>query len=105
VYGVGFRGKSEVNLRVGDAKAVNVRVDPNGTLTMDVPHAESADAVPGTSVLALGRGPSGATRTLIGAVPPLPSGLGPAQFVPWIVAVAAALAAGVWAVRRVSASR
>lgn len=104
VFGVGFRGNSDVNLRVGGGKEFEVRVDSAGTLQIDVPREDSTQAQPGTSVLALGRGPAGATRTLVGAVPPLPSGTSPAQFVPWVAGIAAAVAGGVWLRRRMSGS-
>ncbi|MFN8126972.1 MAG: PAS domain-containing protein [Candidatus Nanopelagicales bacterium] len=70
VFGIGFRGKSDVNLRVGGGQPLDVRVDDSGTLQIDVPRKDSAQAQPGTSVLAQGRSPSGATCTLVGAVPP-----------------------------------
>lgn len=102
VFGVGFRGKSDVNLRVGGGRPLDVRVDDAGTLQIDVPRSDSVEAQPGTSVLAQGRGPSGATRTLVGAVPPLPSGTSPAQFVPWLAGIGAVVFAGWWLRRRVT---
>lgn len=102
VFGVGFRGKSDVNLRVGAGRPLDVRVDDVGTLQIDVPRSDSTEAQPGTSVLAQGRSPSGATRTLVGAVPPLPSGTSPAQFVPWMAGIGAVIFAGLWVRRRVS---
>lgn len=102
VFGVGFRGKSDVNLRVGGGQPLDVRVDDSGTLQIDVPRKDSAAAQPGTSVLAQGRSPSGATRTLVGAVPPLPSGNSPAQFVPWVAGIGAVVFAGLWVRRRVT---
>ena len=101
VFGVGFRGKSDVNLRVGSGRPLDVRVDDAGTLEIEVPRSDSAEAQPGTSVLAQGRGPSGATRTLVGAVPPLPSGTSPAQFVPWLAAIGLVVMAGFWVRARV----
>jgi MYXO-CTERM domain-containing protein len=100
LYGLGFRGRSEVSVSVGSSPAVTMRVDETGTLDLAVPVERlGAGPQPGTSVLVLGRAPSGTTRTLVGAVPPLPSGVGPAQIVP-IGAAALALVGGAVAVRR-----
>lgn len=93
VRGVGFRGRSEIELRVGAGGTEVLRVDESGTLEAEVGTSTGDVAEPGTSVIAIGRAPSGAARTLVGAVPPLPSGLGPADLVPWVAATAAGLGA------------
>lgn len=93
VRGVGFRGRSEIELRVGAEDAEVLRVDESGTLEVEVATSTTDVAEPGTSVIAIGRAPSGAARTLVGAVPPLPSGLGPADLVPWVAATGVVLAA------------
>lgn len=85
IRGVGFRGRSEVELRVGDGSVEQLRVDESGSLDVELQQRQAAQSLPGTSVIAIGRAPSGAARTLVGAVPPLPSGLGPADIVPWVV--------------------
>jgi hypothetical protein len=86
VFGLGFRGKSEVQVSVGTIDAVTTRVDTTGTLELSVGSAKLSEGPqPGTSVVVQGRAPSGAARTLVGAVPPLPSGTGPADLVPWVV--------------------
>lgn len=93
VRGVGFRGRSEIALRVGAEGTEVLRVDESGSLEAEVATSTGDVAEPGTSVIAIGRAPSGAARTLVGAVPPLPSGLGPADLVPWVAAAAAAVGA------------
>ncbi len=100
VFGLGFRGRSEVVVTVGTNDPVTARVDPTGTLDLAV-GLEDLDAgpQPGTSVVVLGRAPAGTSRTLVGAVPPIPSGTGPADLIPWIVGVALA-GAGATALRR-----
>ncbi len=100
IFGLGFRGRSEVLVSVGTNDPVTARVDQTGTLTLEVGLEQlQAGPQPGTSVVVLGRAPSGTTRTLVGAVPPLPSGLGPADVIPWLVGVALA-AAGALRLRR-----
>jgi hypothetical protein len=98
IFGLGFRNRSEVVVTVGTNEPVTTRVDPTGTLDLTV-GLEQLDAgpQPGTSVVVLGRAPSGTTRTLVGAVPPVPSGIGPADLIPWLVGVALA---GATALRR-----
>jgi len=100
VFGLGFRSRSEVLVTVGTNNPVTTRVDPTGTLDLSV-GLERLDAgpQPGTSVVVLGRAPAGTSRTLVGAVPPVPSGTGPADLIPWVVGVAAA-GAGATALRR-----
>ena len=100
VFGLGFRNRSEVVVTVGTNDPVTTRVDPTGTLDLTV-GLEQLDAgpQPGTSVVVLGRAPSGTSRTLVGAVPPVPSGTGPADLIPWVVALALT-GAGVTALRR-----
>lgn len=100
VFGLGFRGRSEVVVTVGTNAPVTTRVDPTGTLDLSVGLEKlEAGPQPGTSVVVLGRAPAGTSRTLVGAVPPVPSGTGPADLIPWIVGVVLA-GAGATAVRR-----
>lgn len=101
VFGLGFRGRSEVTVRVGTNPAVASRVDPTGTLDLSVGVQRLTEGPqPGTSVIVIGRAPSGTSRTLVGAVPPLPSGLGPADVVPWLALGMLAAAVAVRARRR-----
>jgi hypothetical protein len=95
VFGLGFRGRSEVVVTVGTNAPVTTRVDPTGTLDLSVGLEKlEAGPQPGTSVVVLGRAPAGTSRTLVGAVPPVPSGTGPADLIPWIVGVVLAVAGG-----------
>jgi hypothetical protein len=100
IFGLGFRSRSEVVVTVGTNDPATIRVDPSGTLDLEVGlEMLGAGPQPGTSVIVLGRAPSGTTRTLVGAVPPVPSGTGPADLVPWLVALALT-GAGAVALRR-----
>jgi hypothetical protein len=80
VSGLGFRGLSTVSIQVGDRGAARTRSDEVGEVRIQVPTAHLATA-PGTSVIAIGRAPSGTTRTLIGAVPPRGHGPSPTDLV------------------------
>lgn len=85
VDGIGFRGLSEVEIQFGNQQTQPVRADPTGSVSADF-LATGQDA-PGTTVVAIGRGPSGAIRTLVGSVPPLPSGPNPMGILPWLLIV------------------
>lgn len=85
VDGIGFRGLSEVNIQFGDQKPQPVRADTTGSVSADF-LATTAES-PGTTVVAIGRGPSGAIRTLVGSVPPLPHGPNPMGIVPWLLII------------------
>ncbi|MCU0278485.1 MAG: hypothetical protein MUF33_03370 [Candidatus Nanopelagicales bacterium] len=91
IDGIGFRGLSEVQIQFGSAQPVAVRADQTGTITADFPATGAAD--PGTTVVAIGRGPSGATRTLVGSIPPLPHGTNLMGLVPWVLVVPVVLLA------------
>ncbi len=91
VDGIGFRGLSEVVIQFGSEDPVAVRADQTGTVLADFPATEVA--APGTTVVAIGRSPSGATRTLIGSVPPLAHGADLMGLVPWLLAAPVALIA------------
>jgi len=103
VFGLGFRGRSEVTVAVGTSDPLTIRVDPTGTLDLSVAVTRlSVGPQPGTSVVVLGRAPAGSSRTLVGAVPPMPSGIGPADVIPWLVGGLLAIVAGsAWRRRRV----
>lgn len=104
VYGLGFRSRSEVTVAVGTSEPMVRRVDTTGTLDLSVGVTKLSEGPqPGTSVVVLGRAPAGSSRTLVGAVPPLPSGLGPADVIPWLVGGALTVVAGAhWRRRRVA---
>ncbi|WP_433795228.1 hypothetical protein [Actinoplanes sp. CA-252034] len=57
-------------------------------------------AATGASVLVSGHTPAGELRTLIGAVPPEMTDRGAAELIPWVVALAGSLLAGLWLRRR-----
>lgn len=99
VEGVGFRGKSAVTIRVGESDPVRLRTDPTGTLAVQVAGVVLNGVTPGMSVVAIGRSPSGTTRTLVGAVPPRPGGLAPSDVIPWLAALGGLVALG-WQVHR-----
>ncbi|MDQ1245690.1 MAG: hypothetical protein QG597_57 [Actinomycetota bacterium] len=91
VIGLGFRQLTKINVQVGEIADLERKTDITGTLTVNVPAQQSEEVPPGASVLATGLSPSGTTRTLVGSVPPKPSGVAPSSLVPWF---AAAFAAG-----------
>lgn len=105
VDGVGFRGLSEVSVRVGSDEPFTTRVDDSGTLDVGVPLSQSETAKSGTSVVATGRSPSGTSMTLVGSIPPRPAGVGPVDLVPWVAAAVAIGLAGSWLVSRLSPRR
>ena len=87
ILGMGFRASTEVRIQVGDIANVQRKTDQTGTLALDVPASEVGPDAPGASVLATGLSPSGTTRTLVGSVPPKPSGVGPQNIIPWVAGV------------------
>ena len=100
VDGVGFRGRSAVEVRVGSAEPLATRADATGTLNVGVPARTADVAGTGTSVVATGRSPSGTSMTLVGAIPPKPTGTGPVDLVPWLAAAVVVGMAGSWLVGR-----
>jgi hypothetical protein len=104
VGGVGFRGLSVVSVRVGSRPTFLARVDATGTLSVTAP-ASAADAISaGTSVVALGRSPSGTSKTLVGSVPPRPTGTGPVDLVPWVAVAVLVMLVGSWLLRRLGSA-
>ncbi len=87
ISGVGFRNLSQVSLRVSANSNIATRVDAAGTLSAAVSLPANSPDITGTSVVASGRAPSGTSLTLVGSVPPVPSGMSPAQVVPWVAAI------------------
>lgn len=85
VAGIGFRGLSAVNIQFGNQEPQPVRADTTGSVSANF-LATSAES-PGTTVVAVGRGPSGAIRTLVGSVPPLPHGPNPMGIIPWLLII------------------
>lgn len=104
IVGLGFRQLTTINVQVGEIADLERKSDVTGTVTVNVPAAESEETPTGASVLAVGLSPSGTTRTLVGSVPPKPSGLAPSSVVPWLAAAFAAGAA-VYFVRRIRSNR
>ncbi|HQZ86858.1 MAG TPA: hypothetical protein PLB21_14700 [Actinomycetota bacterium] len=100
VSGVGFRSQSKVVVQVGDKATEQRRTDVSGSLEMKVPADISAEMQPGASVLAVGTSPGGTRRTLVGSIPPKPSGVGPSDIIPWVGLVAVGIAAVLAVVRR-----
>jgi hypothetical protein len=102
VTGIGFRGLSEVEVQVGTSDAVTTRADETGTIQVTLPAPEAA--APGTSVVAIGRGPAGGSRTVTGAVPPLPDGANLMRWLRWgvlgLVLLGAAAAVARWREQR-----
>ena len=96
VFAVGFKGGSPIRLRVGSATERTMAADDAGALRLTV---LEAGQVTGTSVVAMGRTPAGALRTLLGSVPPRATAIGPADVAPWGAGTVAA-AAGVLAFMR-----
>ncbi|HWS33645.1 MAG TPA: hypothetical protein VN408_12990 [Actinoplanes sp.] len=99
MYAVGFRSGSAVRVQVGSDAEQVVNADPFGSV--DLVLAAPATAVPsnavtGTSVLVSGQSPAGGARTLVGAVPPRVTASGATELVPWAVALAGLLLAGLW---------
>jgi hypothetical protein len=99
IDGIGFRGLSEVVIQFGSEDPVAVRADQTGTIEATFPATEAS--APGTTVVAIGRSPSGATRTLVGSVPPLPHGTNLMGMVVWVVVAPIALVAVAGLLRRV----
>lgn len=90
VTGIGFRGLSEVTVQVGNAELLTTRADETGTIAVSVPAPDAA--APGTSVVAIGRGPAGGARTITGAVPPQPYGANLMAWARYLILVLALLA-------------
>ena len=86
IVGLGFRQRTMINVQVGEIADLVRKTDVTGTMSVTVPAAESSEVPPGASVLASGLSPSGTTRTLVGSVPPKPSGVAPSSVVPWLAA-------------------
>jgi hypothetical protein len=84
VSGLGFRAKSPVTIRVGEAAPVDHRSDTAGAFNVAIDPALLDGTRPGLSVVAIGRNPAGTAVTLFGSVPPEPGGTGPMTLVPWI---------------------
>nr|GID89300.1 hypothetical protein Ade03nite_82240 [Actinoplanes derwentensis] len=104
MYAVGFRSGSAVRVLVGSENEKVVTADSYGSVDLVLASAATtaapSNAVTGTSVLVTGRSPAGVTRTLVGAVPPQVTGTGVTELVPWTVALAGSLLAGLWLRRK-----
>ena len=100
INGLGFRGNSEVTLRIGNGAPITSRSDTAGSLSVAIDPALLGATQPGLTVVAIGRRPSGTAVTLYGSVPPEPSGAGPMSIVPWVAAGIAAVSGIFWMRRR-----
>jgi hypothetical protein len=100
-----FRRRSVAQVRVGSQPWRQVSPDDSGTVKLLVP-LQAATGQVGTTVVVSGRAVSGAERSLVGGVPPIAVGRGPADLVPWLVAaLLIAVAAGAALSRRSRAAR
>ena len=100
VRGLGFRGKSKVQVRIGSDQPVEARADTAGALAVALASTELSGAKPGVSVMAVGRNQSGTQVTLFGSIPPVASGSGPMTLVPWAVGSIALAGLALWIRRR-----
>ena len=100
VRGLGFRGKSAVEVRVGSGEPVVTRADTAGALAVALDPKELTGAKPGVSVMAVGRNQSGTEVTLFGSIPPVADGSGPMTLVPWAVGSIAVAGLVLWMRRR-----
>ena len=100
VRGLGFRGKSAVEVRIGSSSAVVTRADSAGALTVALDPKQIGAAQPGVSVMAVGRNQSGTEVTLFGSVPPVADGSGPMSLVPWAAGAVALTGLALWTRRR-----
>jgi hypothetical protein len=87
ITGIGFRGKSPADIRVGDEPWATLHADENGTVRTEAPVTTAAAGKSGASVIITGRAPSGSLRTLIAAVPPKASARGLIELVPWYAGI------------------
>jgi hypothetical protein len=100
VRGLGFRGKSKIQVRIGSDQPVVTRADSAGALAVALDPGQLTGAKPGVSVMAVGRNQSGTEVTLFGSIPPVASGSGPMTIVPWAVASIAIAGLALWTRRR-----
>ena len=100
VRGLGFRGKSKIQVRIGSDQPVVTRADTAGALAVALDPTQLSGAKPGVSVMAVGRNQSGTEVTLFGSIPPLANGSGPMTLVPWAVASIAVAGLALWMRRR-----
>jgi hypothetical protein len=100
VRGLGFRGKSAVEVRIGSSPAVVARADSAGALSVALDPARLGAAEPGVSVMAVGRNQSGTEVTLFGSIPPVSEGAGPMSLVPWAAGALTLLGLAMWTRRR-----
>ena len=100
VRGLGFRGKSKIQVRIGSDQPVVTRADSAGALAVALDPDQLTGAKPGVSVMAVGRNQSGTEVTLFGSIPPVANGSGPMTLVPWAVASIAIAGLALWTRRR-----
>lgn len=100
VRGLGFRGKSEIEVRVGSGRPLVARADSAGALAVAIDPEALGAAKPGVSVMAVGRNQAGTEVTLFGSIPPVADGSGPMSLVPWAVGAIALASLALWFRRR-----
>ena len=100
VRGLGFRGKSKIEVRIGSDQPVLARADSAGALAVALDPGKLGRAQPGVSVMAVGRNQSGTEVTLFGSIPPVADGSGPMSLVPWAVAFITLIGLAFWIRRR-----
>jgi hypothetical protein len=100
VRGLGFRGKSKIEVRIGSDQPVVTRADSAGALAVALDPNALSGAKPGVSVMAVGRNQSGTEVTLFGSIPPVADGSGPMTLVPWAVGSIAIAGLALWTRRR-----
>ena len=105
VRGLGFRSKSEIEVRIGSDLPVVTRADGAGALAVSLDPAKLGGAQPGVSVMAVGRNQSGTQVTLFGSIPPVADGSGPMSIVPWAAASITVAGLALWMRRRHAAHR
>lgn len=82
----GFRPRSTADVKIADLAVTTTRADRTGAIHLEVPVDIASAGKPGASVIIYGKGPTGASRTLFAAVPPVASGRGPLDWLPWSLA-------------------
>jgi hypothetical protein len=100
VRGLGFRGKSEIEVRIGSDQPVKTRANSAGALSVALDPSKLGRAQPGVSVMAVGRNQSGTEVTLFGSIPPVADGSGPMSLVPWGAAAITVAGLALWMRRR-----
>lgn len=94
IDGYGYRPKEIVEVRLGSSTIQQTRSDQTGAVQVRVPNSLVAAGQSGVSIVLAGRSVSGASRLLVSAVPPRSAARGPADVLPWAIAVIVLAVAG-----------